>query len=157
MRKSFRAPWSTKLVSTTILFVAILGFVFYIAGGWGRYAILAVAVLALVFAIRGYHIRDGKLLILRLGWSAKLDLAELTSAEVNPAATMGSVRALGIGGLFGFVGRFHNSVLGSYKAYATNADNAVVLGFDGEKIVVTPDAPDEFVEAITSEAGINST
>ena len=61
---------------------------------------------------------------------------------------MGSLRTMGIGGLFGFVGYFHNEILGSYRAYATNELNTVVLVFDGETIVVTPDDPEAFVEAV---------
>jgi hypothetical protein len=61
---------------------------------------------------------------------------------------MGSLRTMGIGGLFGFVGHFHNEILGSYKAYATNEFNTVVLVFGDQTIVVTPDEPDEFVEAV---------
>jgi hypothetical protein len=61
---------------------------------------------------------------------------------------MGSVRPMGIGGLFGFVGYFHNQVLGTYKAYATHDLNTVAMVFGGEKIVVTPDDPQAFVEAV---------
>jgi hypothetical protein len=127
----------------------ILVVVFFSTEGWGRYGILAIFLVAATFAIRGYSVRDGELLIHRLGWSTRFDLAGLSSVEVNPNATMGSIRALGIGGLFGFVGRFHNSILGSYKAYATNDANAVVLRFEGETIVVTPDAPAAFAQAVS--------
>ncbi len=61
---------------------------------------------------------------------------------------MGSIRAMGIGGLFGFVGYYRNEILGTYKAYATNEFSTVVLDLSGEKIVVTPDKPDEFAEAV---------
>ncbi len=58
------------------------------------------------------------------------------------------MRTMGIGGLFGFVGHYHNAVLGSYKAYATNDLNTVVLVFEEETIVVTPDDPAGFVAAV---------
>jgi hypothetical protein len=120
----------------------------YTVKGWGSLVILAIVLVAVTFAIRGYSVTDGKLLIHRLGWSTKFDLSRLTSVEVSPGATMGSIRTLGIGGLFGFVGHYHNEILGPYKAYATNEFNTVVLDLDGEKIVVTPDKPDEFAEAV---------
>jgi hypothetical protein len=48
-------------------------------------------------------------------------------------------------------------VLGSYKAYATNELNTVVLEIAGEKIVVTPDDPQQFVDAVQAvRAGIQS-
>jgi len=133
---------------TTAVFGAILIVAAYTAKGWASLVILVIFLAAVTFAIRGYSVHQGKLLIHRLGWATTYDLANLTSAEVSPGATVGSVRALGIGGLFGFVGHFRNAVLGSYKAYATNELNTVVLGFSGEKIVVTPDDPLQFVDAV---------
>ena len=47
------------------------------------------------------------------------------------------------------VRRLH-SILGSYRAYATSRENTVVLDFDGKKVVVTPEMPTEFAEAVRS-------
>jgi hypothetical protein len=148
MREHFFAPWSTKLKLTTGGLAAVLIIAAVATAGWGSLVIVGIMVVAAAFAIRGYSVIDGKLLIHRLGWANKFNLAQLTSAEVNPGATMGSLRTMGIGGLFGFVGYFHNEILGSYRAYATNELNTVVLVFDGETIVVTPDDPEAFVEAV---------
>ena len=150
MREHFFAPWSTRLKLMTGGLAAILIIAAAVTAGPGSLVILAILLVAAAFAIRGYSVMDGKLLIHRLGWSNKFDLAELVRAEVSPGATMGSLRTMGIGGLFGFVGHFHNEILGSYKAYATNEFNTVVLVFGNQTIVVTPDDPEEFVEAVTA-------
>ena len=150
MREHFFAPWSTRLKLMTGGLAAILIIAAAVTAGPGSLVIVAILLVAAVFAIRGYSVMDGRLLIHRLGWSNKFDLAELVSAEVSPGATMGSLRTMGIGGLFGFVGHFHNEILGSYKAYATNEFNTVVLVFGDQTIVVTPDDPEEFVEAVTA-------
>ena len=150
MREHFFAPWSTKLKLMTGGLAAILIVAAALTAGPGSLVILAILLAAAAFSIRGYSVMDGKLLIHRLGWSNKFDLSELVSAEVNPGATMGSLRTMGIGGLFGFVGHFHNEILGSYKAFATNEFNTVVLAFGNQTIVVTPDDPEEFVEAVTA-------
>lgn len=148
MREHFFAPWSTRLKLATGIFAVVLIVVAVAAAGWGSAVAVGVLIVAAAFAIRGYSVMDGKLMIHRPGWSTKFDLAKLTSAEVNPGATIGSLRTTGIGGLFGFVGHYHNEILGSYKAYATNEFNTVVLVFGNETIVVTPDDPDAFVEAV---------
>ncbi len=148
MREHFFAPWSTRLKVTTGIFAAVLIVAAVAAAGWGSAVVAGILVVAAAFAIRGYSVMDGKLMIHRLGWSTKFDLSELTKVEVNPGATLGSLRTMGIGGLFGFVGHFYNEVLGSYKAYATNEFNTVVLVFGRETIVVTPDDPEAFVEAV---------
>ena len=134
--------WHWWILAAVLIIAAVA------TAGWGSLVIVGIMVVAAAFAIRGYSVMDGKLLIHRLGWANKFNLAQLTSAEVNPGATMGSLRTMGIGGLFGFVGHFHNEILGSYKAYATNELNTVVLAFEGETIVVTPDDPAGFVEAV---------
>ena len=148
MREHFYAPWSTKLKLTTGVFAAVLVVAAVAAGGWGSVVIVGILIVAAAFAIRGYSVMDGKLLIHHLGWANKLDLSKLSKAEVSPGATMGSARTMGIGGLLGFVGYFRNEILGSYKAYATNELNTVVLVFGNETVVVTPDDPEAFVEAV---------
>jgi hypothetical protein len=148
LKQHFRAPWSTKLKGMTVAFVAILAVAAYAAKGWASLVMLAILLVAAALAIRGYSVVGGRLLIHRLGWATKYDLARLSNIESSPGATMGSIRTMGIGGLFAFVGHYHNAVLGSYKAFATNDLNTVVLEFEGEKIVVTPDDPAGFVDAV---------
>jgi hypothetical protein len=148
LRQHFRAPWSTKLKGLTAAFVVILAVAAYAAQGWAASVMVVIVLVAAAFAIRGYSVVEGKLLIHRLGWATKYDLARLSSVESSPGVTVGSMRTMGIGGLFGFVGHYHNAVLGSYKAYATNELNTVVLAFEGETIVVTPYDPAGFVEAV---------
>jgi hypothetical protein len=153
MREHFGAPWGNRLKATTAVVLAILVLAVFTVKGWAVLVILAILGLALAFAVRGYSVVAGQLLIHRLGWATRYDLAGLTSVEYSPGVTIGSARTMGIGGLFGFVGHFHNAVLGSYRAYATHEDNTVVLDFAGDKIVVTPDAPLEFVEVVESMRG----
>lgn len=148
MRQHFKAPWGTKLWVMTAGVLAILVVALVTVKGWAALLLVAIVGLALAFAVRGYSVLDGQLLIHRLGWATKFDLAELTSVEFSPGATIGSIRTMGIGGLFGFIGHFRNEILGSYRAYATDEENTVILDFSGEKIVVTPDSPVEFVAAV---------
>ena len=148
MGQHFKAPWGTKLWVMTAGVLAILVVALVTVKGWAALLLAAIVGLALAFAVRGYSVLDGQLLIHRLGWATKFDLAELTSVEFSPGATIGSIRTMGIGRLFGFVGHFRNEILGSYRAYATDEENTVILDFSGEKIVVTPDSPVEFVAAV---------
>lgn len=45
-----------------------------------------------------------------------------------------------------------SSKLGSYRAYVTDPDYCVVLDLGSETIVVTPDSPVRFVEAVQQAA-----
>lgn len=151
MKKHFTAPWSTTVKLWTAAFLVLCGVIYFYADGFGALLIVAVVLLCLVFSVRGYSILDGRLLIHRLGWSKKFDLSELTSVEFNPDATLGSIRTWGIGGVFGNIGYFRNSILGTYRAYTTDSKNTVVLDFGGKRVVVTPGAPAEFAEAARSQ------
>jgi hypothetical protein len=151
MKTHFLAPWDTKLKTATAVILGVILLVYFQAEATGKLLLLGVVLLCAAFAVRGYSVADGKLRVHRLGWSKSFDLSKLTGAEVSPGVTMGSLRVWGIGGLFGFIGRFHNNALGSYRAYATDADRAVVLDFSGEKVVVTPDSPVEFMRAVLEQ------
>lgn len=103
---------------------------------------------AAAFMIRGYSVTEGMLVIHRLGWNFHLELGSLISAEADPSALSGSIRLAGNGGLFAFCGWFRNQKLGVYRAFCTDTAHAVVLRFRDRTIVVTPDQPEKFVEAV---------
>lgn len=158
----FAAPWSSKLKLLTAVFTAILLGVPVVVlleadGPTALEVVLAVGVpLAILvgaaaFMIRGYSVRDGAVWVHRLGWATRIPLGAVRSAEVRPGATVGSLRTFGIGGLFGFSGRFRNDVLGAYRAYVTDGAREVVLETEGEPVVLSPDRPAAFVEAIRKE------
>jgi hypothetical protein len=139
---------STKLKISTTLFVALMAVVLFIAPPPANFLVLAILGLTAAFSVRGYTVRPGMLLVHRLGWATHLPLNGLASAEAEPNATVRSIRVFGTGGAFAFVGKFRNATLGSYRAYVTDPDYCVVLDFGSETVVVTPDSPVRFVEAV---------
>ncbi len=98
--------------------------------------------------ITGYSINDQKLIIHRLGWTTEFDLHDLVNAEFKAQAIKGSWRLLGNGGLFGWIGAFSNTELGTFRAYATNRNKCVVLELKDKTLLVTPDSPSEFVKSL---------
>ena len=148
MQQEFGAPWSLKLKAITAATLAVGLYAVYREPGWGVLVLVGVALFSAAFAIRGYRVADGRLSILHWGRTTSFDLATLDRVEVQIGATLGSVRTMGIGGLFSFAGHFYNSSLGAYKAYATNDLNTVVLVLNGKTLVVTPDNPAAFADAV---------
>lgn len=149
MGTHFSAPWDTKVKLFTAAFLGLfVGLYVYTDSFFTGALVLTIGLGAAAFAVRGYSIHDGHLLVHRLGWSTSFDLANLSHVEMSPGVTTGSVRTWGIGGLFGYIGYFRNSILGSYRAYATNSANEVVLQFGDDTIVVTPGNPAAFVDAL---------
>jgi hypothetical protein len=150
----FRAPWSPKLRAFTATFLAIIAVDAAVTPPLPRVLVVGVAALTAAFSVRGYTVRDRTLLVHRLGWATKIPLAGLRSVAVEPSATAGSIRLFGVGGAFAFAGRFRNEILGTYRAYVTDESRTVVLAFDDERVVVTPDSPARFAEVVRQQAGI---
>lgn len=160
MRTRFRAPWDLRLTLITAgILLLLLGLLYWHGGLIPTIITWSIILGTSAFGVYGYSIQDGKLKILRLGWSKEIPLSSIDHVEAKPHAMMGSMRIFGIGGLFAYVGSFRNGILGSYKAYATHSANTVLIDTGGEQIIVTPDNPREFTEAINhktgSTAGVN--
>ncbi len=147
-RRDYGAPWDNKIKIITIGISVVLLAITVLVDS--IYSLLPILILigCLFFSIQGYSLRNGKLLIHRLGWSNAFELAELTKIEVNPQAMTGSIRLFGNGGLFGFTGYFRNTILGKYRAFVTDTARCVVLQFGDRIIVISPDDPQELKQAI---------
>ncbi len=111
--------------------------------------IVVVLLGSALFTIRGYELAGSELLVRRLVWATRIPLQDLRSAWADPSAMKRSIRLFGNGGLFAFSGLFSNRKLGRYRAFATDPRNAVVLRFAARTIVVTPDAPQEFLSTLS--------
>jgi hypothetical protein len=147
MSSHYKAPWSRKLIITTGFFAVLLIVALIIMDSIAaNILLLAILIVSLLMLVRGYSISEGKLLIHRLGWSSTYKLENLESVKFEPNITIGSIRAFGVGGFFGYVGKFRSKDLGSYEAYVTDEDNSVLLEFQDKKIVVSPDEPEKFTE-----------
>ncbi|EAZ82493.1 PH domain-containing protein [Algoriphagus machipongonensis] len=94
-----------------------------------------------VFAPRRYTIGEGKLTIHRLMDKVEISLSDIKSMRVlNEEETKGTIRTFGVGGLFGYYGRFYIPGIGKVTFYATQRKNKVLLVTKSEKqIIITPD------------------
>ena len=161
--KHFKATWGKALhiISwcTTALFVALPVTLFLQPHphpgqtGLRLIGLLLLLLLlgCLLLTVRGYAITPGTLLIHRLLWKTRIDLAYFRSATPDPEAFKGALRIFGNGGLFSFTGFYWSKRLGLFRAYASCLHHCVVLRFTGRKVVVSPDDPADFVRELTSD------
>lgn len=89
----------------------------------------------------------------RLLWDTKLPRIGLESACVEPDALRRSIRTFGNGGAFSFTGFYWNKRLGSYRAFVTDLRRTVVLRYAKRRVVLSPDAPEEFVRDLAVPTG----
>lgn len=160
----FDAPWSGTLKAVswgTTLFLLALPVVIGLLPHPGRGSVWLVAaanVLLLVgtglLTIRGYEVTPNGLFVRRLLWQTQVSLQGLKTAELEPGATARSFRSCGNGGLFAFSGWYRNSLLGSYRMFATDLKRTVVLRFDHRTVVVSPERPTDFIRAVRQKAGL---
>ncbi|WP_340103628.1 PH domain-containing protein [Rhodohalobacter sp. 8-1] len=151
-RTRFKAPWDFLLITMTLGIISLLIGVAIATGvPWVILLNLGLIVVFAAFGVYGYSIQDGELQIVRLGWSKNIPYSSIRRVDNKPIAMMGSLRLFGIGGVFGYIGNFKNSILGHYKAYVTHRKKTVLIVTDNDqKILISPDAPKEFINSLKS-------
>ena len=154
--KHYKAPWGISLIviSSLVTVVCIAVAIHLLASGraWGALGPLAIICGGLLFTIRGYTITADAILVHRLFWSTRLPLSGLRSAEVAPDIMRSGIRLCGNGGLFSFAGWFRNKALGVYRSFVTDLHRTVVLRFADRRVVVSPSAPNDFVDNIRTHS-----
>jgi transcriptional regulator with XRE-family HTH domain len=162
LRKHFKATWPEKgkklrsaviQVNLWILCVCPAVYVMITLDQQAVHFLWLVSGLSLINAynqVSGFSVKDGKLIVNQFGSVAlKYDLAKLTSIEINPNAMMGAIPLS-----FPLVilsPWCRSALLGTFRAFLTDEAHCVVMEFGDKKIVVTPDEPQAFVEAVREE------
>jgi hypothetical protein len=116
---------------------------------------LSVVVMVLIilgcylFAPQSYLLTDQGLTIKRHIGPVQLNLNEISDIRIlNKDEIKGLIRTFGVGGLFGYFGKYYNKTIGKMTFYATNRANAILITTkQGKKIVITPDDPG-LIEAV---------
>src|SRR5512135_2997234 len=158
MREFPAAPWAPKLKFGSVVAVAVCAAIAATSGvvpprgaapvGAIAYFLLVVPPLviacALLFVVRGYRIEARTLGVRRLLWVTRVPLDGLQRAWHDAEAMQRSIRIFGNGGLFSISGLFRNRSLGSYRAFVTRPDRAVVLRTATRVVVISPVEPRAF-------------
>jgi hypothetical protein len=132
----------TSLV--TLMFGALIVFNFILP-----LAIFLIIIYLICLALKplSYEITKDELIIRRLIKNVRMNRADIKSLELIEKATLsGTIRTFGVGGLFGWYGKFANSQLGNMTWYLTRRDKPVlILKKDSKKILISPDQAEAFV------------
>jgi hypothetical protein len=141
-------------VAVTILFAVIITRQYSVIKDEGRAApIFTTAACLLVYGISylfrpiGYIVTSEELIIRRPIGNVRLRREDIKSVEpVERNVVSGAIRTFGVGGLFGYYGRFANFHMGRMTWYATRRDRPVLIRVvPHKKIVLTPDDQEGFV------------
>ena len=141
-------------IGVTILFAAIIIGQYSIITDAGQpnpiyttVVLLLIYFIAFAFRPINYNLTPDELIIHRLFADVKIDRNQIKSVELLDKDKIGwAIRTFGVGGLFGYYGRFANRKLGSMTWYATRKDRTVLVQtIDNKKIILTPNDPNRFV------------
>lgn len=148
----FRAPWGRELFIVTLLGLFVIGLPILIQL-WRGYWVVSTLLLAILgvaasLSVRGYELVPGELRIRRLWWDTRWPLDASTRVIVRPHAMQGSWRRWGNDGMFAISGHFAGSGLGRYRAFVTDPARTVVLETERGIVVVSPERPAEFAQAV---------
>lgn len=153
MTKTFRAPLGREVIALSAVFTLILATPIVVQAWRGFWVIpvmfSVIAIGIVLHCVRGYEVSRGELRIRRLLWNTPWPLDASAKATVRPDAMRGSWRIWGNGGAYAISGRFSGSGLGRYHAFVTDPRRTVVLTTRQGIVVVSPDRPDDFVEAVS--------
>lgn len=163
----FRAPLSPRVRATSVLGTVVLLLETILMLGLARFAprpaatiflAVALSLIALLaalwlFAIRGYRIEPGALVVERPLWASTHSLAGLRGAARDEAALRFTWQGFGNNGFFALNGWRKIEPYGWCRVLATGTEHPVVLSTEAATYVVTPDRPDEFVQHALRLAG----
>ncbi len=159
--------FAASLDKTAIVLTVLVTIVFAIIIG-GQYAIIADAgravpiyttvgcllIYGLAFAFRpaGYVVTADEVIISRPLRDVHIKRADIRRVAALPARDLrASIRLFGVGGLFGYYGKYANSALGRTTWYATRRDTPVLVETtDNKKFILTPNDPSGFAKALAA-------
>jgi len=170
--RTFAAPWSASVWAITVVCcvvvlpaavvtVAIIcdrarangateGWLFFVAG-----IPTTVVVLCILFAPLRYKVTESAVFVKRLGPDLLIPVEDIHEVRRVEKRDLGiGIRLLGSGGFLGGFGIFFSSRLGILYAYVTDASRLVLIEcVDGRKYLLSPETPQEFVEAVEGFLG----
>jgi hypothetical protein len=144
-------------VLITVLFATIIGGQYALISDAGRalpiyttVGCLAVYGLAFAFRPAGYVVTADEVIISRPLVDVHIRRADIKRVVALPSRDIGgAIRLFGAGGFFGYYGKYANTLLGTMTWYATRRDTPVLLETTaGKKLILSPNAPAEFVGAL---------
>lgn len=110
-------------------------------------ALLLIYFIAFAFRPISYEITDEQLVVHRIFMDVRIFKDSIKSVEIiDKDKVRPALRTFGVGGLFGYFGKFANFKMGTMTWYATRKNNTVLLiTKDNKKIILTPNEPVNFV------------
>jgi hypothetical protein len=115
--------------------------------------IILIIILTLTYGIsyalspKSYEINEKNIIINRPFKNVIINRSQIKNIlKLESGKLTYSVRTFGVGGLFGYFGKFWNKEYGNMTWYATRRDKAImIITKENKKIILTPDEVEKFI------------
>jgi hypothetical protein len=99
---------------------------------------------------KSYEINEKSLIIKRPFKDVVIDRRQIASAApIECSKLRWAIRTFGVGGLFGYFGKFWNKEFGDMTWYASQRSHTVlIITNDQQKIILTPDEEVDFIKEV---------
>ncbi|MGG7665313.1 PH domain-containing protein [Dyadobacter sp. BHUBP1] len=159
---SIDKPTKTITIGITILFASIgilelltfspeakigafVSIAIMLAIYWGTY----------VYRVTGYTLTDDVLTIHRPISDVTYSRHTIESVRIVTKEQLKfTIRTFGVGGFWGYFGKFYNSVYGKMTWYVTRRDQMVLIKTDNNTILLSPDDIDSFTKDLEKSAQV---
>jgi hypothetical protein len=152
---TYKASYDTTVrwVSIAYVIIAIIPLVLAITGKQHDYglasaglAVLGVAVF--LFSVKNYELSEKAITINRYISSKTILRADIKQIKVlGPEHLAGTLRTFGVGGLFGYYGKFTNQHLGGMTWYLTQKHHVIaIITKDNRTLLISPDEAVRFYQ-----------
>lgn len=109
----------------------------------------AIYLITYLYSPQSYTLTESELVINRPLKNLRIDLSDIQQIALFEKGMMnGAIRTFGVGGLFGYFGKFHNFGIGNVNWYLTRTDKAVILKTERRRIAVSPNDTGGFIAAL---------
>ncbi|HTE28163.1 PH domain-containing protein [Flavitalea sp.] len=105
-----------------------------------------------LLSTKSYKLTADQITITRPLRSFSIKLADIIKVELlSPEQLSGLIRTFGVGGMFGYYGKYYSSKLGPINLYTTQRRNRIMIVTKANvAIVISPDDPSLYQKLITS-------
>lgn len=136
--KSFRYLITNENKDTVTIITNISVIIFFIL----------LIVLTWMYSPVSYYLNDEYLIINRHYGKVYIKIKDIKNIEkLTDDDVKGTIRYFGVGGLFGYYGKYYIPAFGKVKFYATQNKNRILIEtINNEKILITPDNIELFNE-----------
>lgn len=107
-----------------------------------------ILLLSALFVVRSYTLDGQRLRVQRLLWSTRVELQSVTEASDGSSLHQGTLRLFGSGGVLSFSGLFYNRRIGTYRAFITDWNRAVIVHAQPRPVVISPADPKAMMVAL---------